>query len=121
VQHGLAVNRQTVNQLVWGRQRKGSPFHYVAPDFRQDVHNSLSPAWRALEYLPKSDRYREWPGRTSLLGHYIPDGEPRSIPRDAFLHQSVLERMGACPAYRPVNLPETYRVVPMQSGPCGAH
>jgi uncharacterized protein (DUF2235 family) len=121
VKYGLAVNRQTVNQLAWGRQRKGSPFHYVAPDVRQDVHESLSPAWRALEYLPRSDKYKEWPERRSLLGYYIPDAEPRVIPRDAFLHESVIKRMNACPRYRPINVPPTYRVVPMESGPLEAH
>ena len=33
VKHGLKVDRRTVNQLGWGRKRKGSPFDYVAPDF----------------------------------------------------------------------------------------
>jgi uncharacterized protein (DUF2235 family) len=121
VKHGLAVNRQTVNQLAWGRQRKGSPFHYVVPDFRQDVHNSLSAGWRALEYLPRSVKYREWPDRKSRFGCYIPEGEPRLIPDDAFLHESVVQRMDARPGYRPVNLPARYRVVPMEGGPSDAH
>jgi uncharacterized protein (DUF2235 family) len=121
VKHGLAVNRQTVNQLAWGRQRKGSPFHYIAPDFRQDVHQSLSPLWRVLEYFPKSEKYKQWPERKSFLGLYIHDGEPRLIPRDAFLHESVVERMRACPGYRPINLPATYRVAPMESRLCSAH
>jgi uncharacterized protein (DUF2235 family) len=121
VKHGLAVNRQTVNQLAWGRQRKGSPFHYIAPDFRQNVHRSLSPGWRVLEYLPKLDRYKQWPERKSFLRLYIPDGEPRPIPRDAFLHESVVERMRACPDYRPINLPATYSVVPMESRLCSTH
>src|SRR5262249_10117771 len=47
---GLAVNTQMVNALAWGVPRKGSPFHYVAPDFRADAHNSMTWAWRLLEY-----------------------------------------------------------------------
>ena len=42
---GLAVNQATVNQLAWGVPRKGSPFSYVAPDVRGDLHTSLSGAW----------------------------------------------------------------------------
>ena len=38
---GLKVNPRTVNQLAWGMQRKGSPFSYVAPDVRGELHNSL--------------------------------------------------------------------------------
>src|SRR6266851_6183351 len=77
---GLAVNRATVNQLAWGRQRQGSPFSYVAPDFMQPPHDSMSAAWRVLEFIPKADKYKEWKARQSLLGHYIPDAEPRPIP-----------------------------------------
>ena len=39
---GLQVNQATVNQLAWGIQRKGSPFSYVVPDVRGDLHTSLT-------------------------------------------------------------------------------
>ena len=42
VKCGLTVNQATVNQLAWGIQRKGSPYSYVVPDVRGDLHNSLS-------------------------------------------------------------------------------
>src|SRR3954451_17450332 len=51
---GLQVNQATVNQLAWGIQRKGSPYSYVVPDVRGDLHTSLSGAWWILEYIPKS-------------------------------------------------------------------
>ena len=92
---GLAVNRQTVNHLAWGVQRKGSPYSYVKPDFLKDPHNSMSLAWRALEYLPKADKYKEWKSRPSFLGHYIPDAEPRPIAEDALVHEFVI-RGGGC-------------------------
>jgi uncharacterized protein (DUF2235 family) len=117
VKFGLTVNRQTVNQLAWGRQRKGSPFHYVAPNFWQDPYNSLTPLWRILEYIPKADKYKQWPSRKSYLGHYIPDGEPRPMPDNAFVHESVVKRMAAIETYRPVNLADRYRIVPMAAGP----
>src|SRR3954471_634696 len=59
-QAGLAMDRRTINQLAWGIQRKASPFSYVPPDVTHAPHDSMSPAWRLLEYLPKSDRYKEW-------------------------------------------------------------
>lgn len=116
-QHGLAVNPQNVNQLAWGRQRRGSPFSYVAPDFAADAHDSMNAAWRLLEYFPKREKYREWPARESLLGFYIPDAEPRVIPEGAVIHESVVKRMDARADYRPVNLPKTFKTYNMPTPP----
>jgi uncharacterized protein (DUF2235 family) len=110
---GLAFNPASVNQLAWGVPRKGSPFHYVAPDPEGMLHDSLTPAWRALEVLPKSTTYREWPERKSWGGFYIPDGEPRLIPDGAHLRESVVRRMAGPTGYRPVNLPKDFVTVPM--------
>ena len=117
---GLQVNQATVNQLAWGIQRKGSPYSYVAPDVRGDLHISLSGAWWILEYLPKSAKYREWPERQVYFGWYIPDGEPRLIPDGAMIHESALLRMDALPSYRPVNLPKQYEKFPMPVPPAHA-
>jgi uncharacterized protein (DUF2235 family) len=117
VLHGLAVDRRAVNQLAWGVQRKGSPFSYVAPDITRDPHNSMSGVWRALEWIPKSDKYKECLMRRSVLGCYIPNAEPRPIPENAFVHESVVQRINAVKAYRPVNMPTRYRIVPMPPGP----
>lgn len=117
VKHGLSVNRQTVNQLAWGIQRKGSPFSYVAPDVMRDPHQSISKIWRCLEWIPKGEKYREWAARKSAFGYYIPDAEPRPIQPHAYIHESVLERMKAVPTYQPVNLRESYQVIPMLSEP----
>jgi uncharacterized protein (DUF2235 family) len=117
VKCGISVNMQNVKQLAWGVQRKGSPFSYVAPDVRGELHNSMSWAWRLLEYLPKKDKYKEWPERQSHFGFYIPDAEPRPIPENAFIHESVVKRMNAIPAYRPVNLPMQFQTIPMSVAP----
>ncbi len=116
---GLTVNPQTVKQLAWGLQRKGSPFSYVAPDFkgRKDLHDSMNAAWRLLEYVPKSAKYREWPERETHLGFYIPDCEPRLIPDGALIHESVVKRMDAGLGYSPVNLPLKFDTVPMPEPP----
>ncbi|WP_316190335.1 DUF2235 domain-containing protein [Bradyrhizobium sp. SZCCHNS2096] len=112
---GLSVNPSTVNQLAWGVQRKGSPFSYVAPDIRGQLHDSMTLPWRLLEYLPKKDKYKEWPARKSHLGFYIPDCEPRFIPDGAFIHESALMRIAEIPNYRPVNLPMAYERVPLSA------
>ncbi|MGC2774582.1 MAG: DUF2235 domain-containing protein [Bradyrhizobium sp.] len=113
VEAGLAVNPRTVNQLAWGVQRKNSPFKYVAPSVQGPLHNSMTPAWRLLEYLPKSATYKEWPARQAHFGFYIPDCEPRFIPENAFIHESVLMRIAESKDYRPVNLPASYERVPL--------
>ena len=120
VKSGLKVNQATVNQLAWGIQRKGSPFSYVAPDIRGDLHTSLRGAWWLLEYLPKRARYKEWPARQSYFGYYIPDAEPRFIPDGAIIHESAVQRMEAMPSYRPVNLPKQFEKYPMPIPPAHA-
>jgi hypothetical protein len=56
-------------------------------------------SWRVLEWLPKADKYKEWTARKSLLDDYIPAAEPRLIPDNAFIHESVLQRLDAVPTY----------------------
>lgn len=117
VKCGLAVDTRSVNTLAWGRQRKNSPFHYVAPDAAAKLHQSLHGAWWIMEFVPKAAKYREWPERRTHLGFYIPDAEPRLIPEDALIHQSVVARMEAVKDYRPVNLPARYQTFPMPQPP----
>jgi uncharacterized protein (DUF2235 family) len=112
VAHGLRVNTAMQNNLVLGQPRSGGKTAYVAPNACADLHSSLTPAWRAIEYFPKSMEWNEWP-RHNLLGWYIPNGEPRRIedatvkPR---IHHSVVERKTAMPDYNPINLPLNFVV-----------
>src|SRR5262249_4639893 len=92
---GLTVNPQTVNQLAWGAPRKGSPFSYVVPDIRGELHDSMTAAWRLLEYVPKKDRYKEWPDRESHFVFYTPEGERRLIREGVFIHESGEKGRGA--------------------------
>jgi len=62
----------------------------------------MNAAWRAIEYLPKKDKYKEWKARKSTLGFYIPDAEPRVIPEDALIHGSAIEKIANDPKYKPV-------------------
>ena len=114
---GLTVNAQTVKHLAWGIPRKGSPFSYVAPDIRGELHDSMTLPWRLLEYFPKNAQYKEWPERQVVLGRYIPDAEPRLIPEDAVIHESVELRMRAGLGYDPVNLPKRFTTFPMPTAP----
>jgi uncharacterized protein (DUF2235 family) len=116
-QCGLAVNNATIRQLGWGVPRKGSPFSYVAPSVRGELHNSLTAAWRILEFIPKKDSFKEWPERKSRFGFYIPDGEPRFIPEGASIHESAVMRMREIGDYKPVNLPLQFQTVPMPIEP----
>ena len=120
VKSGLQVNPRTVNQLAWGNQRKGSPYHYVAPDVKGDLHTSLKGAWWILEFIPKSAKYKEWPERQTHFGFYIPDAEPRLIPEDAFIHDSAFLRKDAGIGYNPINLPSRHQAVPMPVPPSHA-
>ena len=117
VKCGLEVNPSTVNTLAWGRHRKGSPFQYVAPTIEGELHHSLHGAWWILEFIPKAAKYKEWPDRQAYFGFYIPDAEPRVIPEDAFVHESVVEKIAKDPKYRPVNMPARYQVIPMPTRP----
>jgi uncharacterized protein (DUF2235 family) len=113
----LTVNPSTVNQLAWGRSRKNSPFQYVAPSCTGEVHNSMNPAWRLLEGVPKNDKYKEWPERKSMYGYYIPCEEPRFIPEGAVIHESVVKRIAEVRDYKPVNMPRSYTTLPMPAPP----
>lgn len=102
--HGLSIDRTAFDQLALGLLQTGSNQKYSAPDETAPLHRSLRGLWQVLEFLPKNSRWREWEGR-SLLGFYLPRGEPRLIPRDAMVDPSVYERMRRVPDYRPVNVP----------------
>ena len=114
---GLRVNQATVNQLAWGIQRKGSPYSYVVPDVRGELHTSLQGAWWILEYLPKSAKYKEWPARKAHFGCYIPDAEPPT-PDGAMIHKSAVLRIDAMPSYGG-RMAEAFREVP-DAGSAGA-
>lgn len=98
---GLRVNAETTSRIV-----DGSDDAYSAPAPDAPLHNSMNAVWGALEYLPRRLWRKEWPDRTGLMGHYLPLSEPRPIPEDAKVHDSVWARYHADASYRPANLPE---------------
>jgi uncharacterized protein (DUF2235 family) len=108
---GLKTSTAMVNYLVLGKPRKDTKRVYEPPEPTAKLHTSLRGAWWILEIIPKLRRWREWSGRASFLGFYLPLGEPRALPEGALIHSSVFDRMEAEPAYRPVNLPKNRKRV----------
>src|SRR5665213_1526818 len=107
-----------VNHLGWGQPRPGSNHVYVPPSPTACLHVSLHGVWWILEFLPKREKWKEWPKRKCFLGLYIPDAEPRPIPGVALtpvpekpiIHRSVLDRMARASSYRPINFPVNYSI-----------
>jgi len=123
--HGLKVSISMQNHLVLGLPRAGSKDVYVAPNAAATLHQSMTPAWKALEWIPKRAMWEEWTPRLKFDGFYIPDAEPRMIdnsvapgtantPVKPRVHQSVLDRMKLVPDYQPINFPRDYNVEPLQ-------
>ncbi|MFB9262321.1 DUF2235 domain-containing protein [Bradyrhizobium erythrophlei] len=116
---GLRLDQALIDHYAWGMPMPPSKHEYVPPNAFAQMHVSLKGAWEILEWLPKRDKWKEWPERKSFLGYYLPRGEPRLIPEGAIIHRSVLERLEKDPTYRPVNMPKTYTVEEMTSPPAG--
>lgn len=109
--HGLLTNIAMFNHLVLGKKRQGGDNKYVSPDTEAIQHKSLTSLWWLLDIIPKLKIHREWKKRPSLLGLYIPFGEPRPIPEEALIHESVLMRKKAPGLqYDPPNMPSTYTI-----------
>jgi uncharacterized protein (DUF2235 family) len=108
---GLRVNRPMVNHLVYGKPRKGSSHSYAPPNFRAELHHSLTLGWWPLEMFPKLNKWKEWPKRRSFLGLYLPFAEPRLIPAGAAVHESAADRRSAGIGYKPVNWPQSPVIV----------
>lgn len=100
---GLRINQSMVRHLARGEPRAGSQHSYVPPDAAGPIHNSLTWVWWILEVIPKLERFMEWK-RPSIFGLYLPLGEPRHVPAEHDIDDSVKERMAAKPDYRPPNL-----------------
>lgn len=120
--HGLHVNDSMYQHLVEGQPTEGSKHVYAKPDATAKLHVSMSGIWRLLEWLPKKTTWRDWTKRRSILGYYLPHGEPRSLlyafdnersfEKKPLIHESVIARKTILSSYRPVNLPAEYDLEP---------
>jgi len=101
---GLVLD-QTVVDEVLGR----SGTEYAPVDVSGEMHDSLTGAWKILEYVPR----RHWNGKLQRNEWILYRKRPRSIPNGSVLHQAVLDRKNDPKArYNPPNLPEIYGVEP---------
>ncbi len=108
---GLHVDQALIDHLAWGMPLPPHSHEYVPPSVTAPLHNSLTGVWEILEWIPKSDKWKEWPERKSFLGFYLPMGEPRRIPEGATDPSprcwSAWTRIRPT---RPINLPKDYRI-----------
>jgi len=103
---GLLINQAMYERLVKGKDRKNSSRKYVAADHLGKIHDSMTGAWKILEYLPKRVKWLRWPHRNTFLGFYLPRKEPRFIPEGQQFHASVKKRIQENSDYKPENMPE---------------
>lgn len=109
---GLDYSTRTVNEIVLGKKDRKT---YVKPDAMAQPQDSMNIAWRVVEMLPRRVPSSSWRRGGKGGGIYLPLSDPRFIPADALIHQSVIDRLNGAPAggpYRPVNLPSRYRIAP---------
>ena len=101
---GLEIQTRMFKHLARGETiGEDSQHKYVPPSPDGKIHKLLTWSWKILEIWPKRVKWRAWK-RPTLLGWYLPLGEPRLIPEGALIHPSVHERKKVVPDYRPVNL-----------------
>ncbi|NOX96418.1 MAG: DUF2235 domain-containing protein [Alphaproteobacteria bacterium] len=110
---GLSVNTRMLDHVGRGKPYNAQSKHnYPEPDHKGRLHNSMTPAWAWMEFVPKRSKHKEWPGRKSVLGFYLPLSEPRLIPEGANIHQSVVDRLSDVLNYKPNNMPSHF--IPIQ-------
>ncbi len=90
---GLQINRSSFELLL-----KECP-----PDPTATLHESLTCAWKGIEYLP-ARRYN-W-DKHETEWRYQPNKPRRMTVTKAYVHQSVLDRMTKDSSYRPAPFPE---------------
>jgi uncharacterized protein (DUF2235 family) len=97
---GLRFRTRSINSLVLGKHKNND---YVAPDPLGTVHDTMTPGWWGLEFVPR--RKPEHSRRPSVFGISIPVFERRHIPEGADIHPSVKARKASLANYSPSNLP----------------
>lgn len=103
ISQGLLADAVMYECLVDGKPLPDGRKFYVEPDATAELHNSLTWGWWILELLPKRVKWREWK-RCSIFGWYLPLAEPRRLPDELVVHDSVDKRHTFVSDYRPLNI-----------------
>jgi uncharacterized protein (DUF2235 family) len=112
MQFGLRVNKRMLRHVAYGiKYNSQSQHNYPKPNHLSMLHNSMTLAWKWMEFLPKSVRRKEDKQKRSFFGMYLPLSEPRLIPKGANLHVSVVDRLLEDESYSPKHLPNEYKLV----------
>lgn len=96
---GLLVDAARANYIL-GRAPAAPPAP-VPPDPRAKLHNSLTPIWWLVEFLPH--KYYDFAAKRAKWR--IPFGARRVIPDGSVLHATVKEKLQLDQTYKPTNLP----------------
>jgi uncharacterized protein (DUF2235 family) len=104
---GIRYVARTVRSLVLGQgaATNSAGKAYVAPDGNGPIHESMTRLWALLEFLPRRKAARS--RRPAIFGWAIPFFERRGVPEGAFLHSSVVARIGKGVPPAP-NIPTSY-------------
>ncbi len=104
---GVKYVTRTVRSLVMGQSgaTNSAGKAYVAPDGSSRIHDSMTPPWSLLEFLPR--RKAVLSRRPAIFGITIPFFERRNVPEGALLHSSVVARIERGDPLAP-NLPASY-------------
>lgn len=89
-----------------GRQTQADVPRYSPPNPGGPLHKSLHGFWWVCEFLPR----KRWNAAAGEYRWSCCPAVPRQIEDGAEVHASVPERIKMVPEYRPVNLPENYKV-----------
>lgn len=98
---GLFYKDGTIDKTVFGENTDD----YVQPDASVPLHDSMNAGWNILEWLPRKTPKTSWRKPDAAGRYYIPRSDPRMIPADALVHESVQTRIIAG-GYTPPNLPQ---------------
>lgn len=112
---GLIYKQDVIDKIVLGLDPQAPKYVPLNPGYK--LHDSMNTAWRLLECIPRKVPKTSWRRRNTSGGAYIPCCDPRLIPPDALIHDSVRIRREQY-AYNPKNLPDVPNYVGSENPLC---
>lgn len=103
---GLIIDPEHYKKIVLGMDEDT-----VGPDVNGKLHRSLKGFWWIGEIIPK----HKYDDKKKSRSWIIPRGRYRKIPKEAYIHESVFQRMKESD-YKVPHLPEKYHREPMVEG-----